>query len=129
MRDGFKNSLEQGTFVYLLGTAISNCSSFPCVYRDNQFKEAHAFIGYQNDTPAAVIFQATNLLKRLVGRQGEKEYLRLQLAGVLDDDLSVESTQWCQTVGLLIFYCNLGGILVLCVYLIGFAPLFLNQIS
>lgn len=28
------------------------------------FKEGHAFIGYQKDTPAAVVFQASKLLKK-----------------------------------------------------------------
>ena len=76
--------------------------------RGNQFKEAHAFIGYQNDTPAAVIFQATNMLKRLVDRPGEQECYRLQRAGILGDDLDYlsvvneESPQWTQAVGLLI---------------------------
>ena len=75
--------------------------------RGYQFKEAHAFIGYQNDTPAAVIFQATNLLKRLVVRPGEQECLHLQRAGVLGDDLcdlstvDEESPQRSQMVGLL----------------------------
>ena len=76
--------------------------------RGNQFKEAHAFIGYQNDTPAAVIFQATNMLKRLVDRPGEQECDPLQRAGILGDDLydlsmvDKESPQWSQVVGLLI---------------------------
>ncbi len=36
------------------------------------FKEADAFIGFQKDTPAAVLFQATNLLRSAceVARQG-----------------------------------------------------------
>ena len=55
--------------------------------RGYQFNEAHAFIGYQNDTPAAVIFQASNLLRRLVVKPGERECLRLQRAGVLGDNL------------------------------------------
>ena len=29
------------------------------------FKEGHAFVGYQKDTPAAVVFQASRQLKRL----------------------------------------------------------------
>ena len=38
------------------------------------FKEGHAFIGYQKDTPAAVVFQASRQLKRL--RKGP--YWRLE---------------------------------------------------
>ena len=33
----------------------------PC--RGRKFTEANAFIGYQNDTPAAVVFQATRQLE------------------------------------------------------------------
>lgn len=32
---------------------------------NGKFKEGHAFIGYQKDTPAAVVFQASRQLKRL----------------------------------------------------------------
>ena len=74
---------------------ISSCS-------DNKFREAHAFIGYQNDTPAAVIFQATKLLRRLVDGSGGWECHHLQKAGVLDADLSdlgEESPLWSQVVG------------------------------
>ena len=38
------------------------------LYRDHSgrgnFKEGHAFIGYQKDTPAAVVFQASKQLKK-----------------------------------------------------------------
>jgi len=30
---------------------------------DSKFRENDAFIGFQNDTPAAVVFQATKMLK------------------------------------------------------------------
>ncbi len=32
--------------------------------RTNSFKENDAFIGYQKDTPASVIFHATNMLRK-----------------------------------------------------------------
>ena len=32
---------------------------------NGDFKEGHAFIGYQKDTPAAVVFQASQQLKNL----------------------------------------------------------------
>ena len=34
-----------------------------CVHRDSKFKKSDAFIGFQMDTPASVIFQATNQLR------------------------------------------------------------------
>ena len=33
------------------------------LFRDAKFKKCDAFIGFQKDTPASVIFQATNQLK------------------------------------------------------------------
>ncbi len=35
------------------------------LHSDRPFKESDAFIGFQKDTPAAVVFQATNHLKSL----------------------------------------------------------------
>ena len=73
--------------------------------RGSQFREEHAFIGYQKDTPAAVIFQATTLLRRLVEKPEEQKRLHLQRAGVLSDDLSdllessEESPRWLEAVG------------------------------
>ena len=78
---------------------ISSCSV-------NKFREAHAFIGYQNDTPAAVIFQATKLLRRLMDRSGRWECHHLQKAGVLNvdlNDLEEKSPLWSQVVGWLVF--------------------------
>ena len=49
-------------------------SNFRGVGRNGGFKEGHAFIGYQKDTPAAVVFQASRQLKRL--RKGP--YWRLE---------------------------------------------------
>ena len=43
-------------------------------FRDRKFTEGDAFIGYQKDTPAAVVFQATHQLERegpLVGERTE----------------------------------------------------------
>ena len=69
-----------------------------------KFEEAHAFIGYQKDTPAAVIFQATNQLKILV--EGGDTYIsHLQQAGILSSELikelknsSKDSSQWSKAV-------------------------------
>ena len=48
---------------------ISVSCEYSC-YRNDDFKEGHAFIGYQKDTPAAVVFQASRQLKRL--RKGHR---------------------------------------------------------
>ena len=56
-------------------------------YGVHQFREAHAFIGFQKDTPAAVVFQATNQLKAL-SRSGSSTFpIRQQLlkCGILKD--------------------------------------------
>ncbi len=74
------------------------CSDF----RGNRFSEAHAFIGYQKDTPAAVVFQATNILKRL--RHNPLlicEVEQLQRAGIISEDFadfSEDSPQWIDPV-------------------------------
>ncbi len=75
---------------------------FRCDFRGSHFSEAHAFIGYQKDTPAAVVFQATNLLKRLqknpsLGSKVEQ----LQRAGIISENfagLSEDSPQWPDSV-------------------------------
>ena len=46
------------------------------------FKEGHAFIGYQKDTPAAVVFQASKQLKKF--RKG-LSMNRLIESGILGD--------------------------------------------
>ena len=38
----------------------------------NRFKEKDAFVGYQKDTPAAVVFQASNQLRQYVR---ERDYV------------------------------------------------------
>ena len=60
------------------------------MYRDNRgnrFEQAHAFIGYQKDTPAAVVFQATNQLNELLrdGANMSPVWQRLQRIGVLEN--------------------------------------------
>lgn len=55
---------------------------------ERYFEEGHAFIGYQKDTPAAVVFQATNLLEKLVSsKEGVNNpiWKRLSNVGVLKD--------------------------------------------
>ena len=85
--------------------ALSVHSTSLFVFRGNQFEEAHAFIGYQRDTPAAVIFQATNQLRNL--KQESEACHHLERAGILDKDaLSVSkegSTQWSEMVRCLLY--------------------------
>ncbi|XP_064403130.1 E3 ubiquitin-protein ligase RNF213-like isoform X2 [Halichondria panicea] len=70
--------------------------------RGNHFSEAHAFIGYQKDTPAAVVFQATNLLKRLQRNPSLSSKIeQLQRAGIISENfvgLSENSPQWSDSV-------------------------------
>ena len=78
-------------------------------YRGSSFSEAHAFIGYQKDTPAAVVFQATKILRRLQQNHrmdSKVEHLlvraeHLLKAGIITQDLadlSEDSCQWTDSV-------------------------------
>ena len=80
--------------------------------RGNRFEQAHAFIGYQRDTPAAVVFQATNQLRKLLsdGANMSPVWQRLQRIGVLenisperlmDDDEGCD--EWKEAVRLIIW--------------------------
>lgn len=51
--------------------------------RDGDFKEQHAFIGYQRDTAAAVVFQACRQLKQFIKEPTRCRALRE--SGILDD--------------------------------------------
>ncbi len=44
---------------------VNNNCCFNCliIYSESKFKRSDAFIGFQKDTPASVIFQASNLLR------------------------------------------------------------------
>ncbi len=73
-------------------------------YRGNKFHEAHAFIGYQKDTPAAVIFQATNHLRKLQenhGQEASTDAEHLMRAGIITlnfADVSQDSDLWIEAV-------------------------------
>ena len=41
-----------------------------------KFREGHAFIGYQKDTPAAVVFQASKQLKRGVKQKSDHDIVK-----------------------------------------------------
>ena len=50
----------------MLGTVrnlLVNTLEFLSIYSDSKFKRSDAFIGFQKDTPASVVFQASNLLR------------------------------------------------------------------
>ena len=55
---------------------------------NGSFKEGHAFIGYQKDTPAAVVFQASRQLKRL--RKGVHRRLESMKEYSVFRDISLE---------------------------------------
>ena len=63
---------------------ISNIIDCRGISGNGNFKEGHAFIGYQEDTPAAVVFQASRQLKGL--KKGPYRRLEsLQESSVLGD--------------------------------------------
>ncbi len=69
------------------------------VFSNSNFKKSDAFIGFQKDTPASVIFQATNLL-RSVSKKGCTEgqwvdilkWSQVDPAGLMDEESSWEET-------------------------------------
>ena len=79
-----------------------------CLYRfPNSFKEKDAFVGYQKDTPAAVVFQASNQLHQYVQARAHSSYLWVEawergLLGVTSlNELGYtkeDSEQWKQAV-------------------------------
>ena len=64
-----------------------------CSCRGKKFARGDAFIGYQKDTPAAVVFQASNFLRRLREEDDqnviESKLEVLDRAGVLDENTSL----------------------------------------
>ena len=53
------------------------------------FQEKDAFIGYREDTPAAVVFQANHQLQKLVQNKDRQspEWKRFEQVGVFDEEL------------------------------------------
>lgn len=83
--------------------------------RGDLFKEPHAFIGYQKDTPAAVVFQAINQLRELLkdGGRTPPAWQRLQQIGVLHKSLFEQliiaqegSHEWQEAVRSLVDCCK-----------------------
>lgn len=54
--------LQVFTFSSLVGGKSYNFFTLP-LYRISKFQKSEAFIGFLKDTPASVVFQATNLLR------------------------------------------------------------------
>ena len=54
------------------------------------FQERDAFIGYRNDTPAAVVFQANHQVQRLSQNQDlqSSEWNRFQDIGIFTEELT-----------------------------------------
>eukprot|EP00731_Ephydatia_muelleri_P016208 Em0009g632a len=70
--EDFENWIEMFSF-------IMDCN------RNYTFKKEDAFVGYQRDTPAAVVFQATHYIQQLqnvLQSESIKESLTLHLAGI-----------------------------------------------
>ena len=75
------------------------------IFRGARFVRGDAFIGYQKDTPAAVVFQASNFLRRLRQEDNmdvvESKLEVLNRAGILDRisleellDREAKTEQW-----------------------------------
>lgn len=87
----------------------------PSIFSISSFKKQHAFIGFQKDTPASVVFQASNLLRsataaggnaaggNVTGYKWEEVFwwcgLELDLRDIREDQ---DSTAWNQAVSFLI---------------------------
>ncbi len=98
------SKMQSSRFVWC---CFCNDSSLKCcshLFRFHSFKECDAFIGYQKDTPAAVVFQATNRFKSL--RDGTTDFSRsadyLGILGGIGPDELVQETEdselWKQAV-------------------------------
>ena len=83
-----------------------------CTVYFGRFKARNAFIGYQNDTPATVVFQASNQLQHLKMKRGERKWEGFEQASVLgniplDELEEIEgSTLWKQAVSHQKCYCG-----------------------
>lgn len=76
-------------------------------FRNEKFRPGHAFIGFQTDTPAAVIFQSSNFLRKLREQGGvnvtgwEIVQNADALRGISPEDLATlqeDSEQWKDAV-------------------------------
>lgn len=76
-------------------------------FRNEKFCPEHAFVGFQTDTPAAVIFQSTNFLRKLREQGGanvtgwEMVQNAGALSGISPEELAAlgeDSEQWRDAV-------------------------------
>lgn len=60
--------------------------------RDGKFSPGNAFIGFQTDTPAAIVFQMTNFLRKMreQGVGDDKMWETVHNAGVFENTTSEE---------------------------------------
>ena len=88
LNNGFLNSQKPGLIGSVLFLHYYIDGSYGNFYSNFTWKTSDAFIGYQKDTPAAVIFQATN-------------QLRAACCGVKDSSVSSQSAQqkWFTLLG------------------------------
>ena len=75
----------------------SSIERYVILHRDSRFKKSDAFIGFQKDTPASVVFQASNMLKAAcAGLRGTMEGIEerwenvMQWSGLTVDDMYME---------------------------------------
>lgn len=70
--------------------------------RARKFTKCDAFVGYQEDTPAAVVFQANNQLERLLESGKQLEGLESHLLAEIDINCLTEdednSEAWSRAV-------------------------------
>ena len=77
------------------------------IYRSQRFRREDAFVGYQNDTPAAVVFQATysmSVLQHKLKDGSVKNHFILDLAHISAETYGTQeegSEAWCEAVSVL----------------------------
>ena len=112
--DNFKQWIKGFSHIRFFGLSVLHCDTLNCLaYRDHSgrgdFKEGHAFIGYQQDTPAAVVFQASKHLKKLRKGHVHQEFGPLREGGVPVEELATEqkgSDRWKEAVSRTLQICN-----------------------
>lgn len=94
--------------MYMYTTCTSKNNYFDSiemfVYRSQKFSRSDAFVGYQNDTPAAVVFQATycmSVLQQQLRSKSATNHLILDLARLSTEAFAAEkegSDVWSDAV-------------------------------
>ena len=95
--------LKMVIFMFLvLHNVMSKCWTF--FYRSQKFRRVDAFVGYQNDTPAAVVFHATHsmsVLQKQLKDGSVKHHFILELAHITAEIYVTKeegSEAWCEAV-------------------------------